>query len=194
MNGDEDRHVDLTAHPELSQWAQRVLPEQESDASVAHHEKIERIRRGLTWFAAVILMALMFGFMLGRVVNGPPPPLFAPPSPQLLAVLVQQDAQNLQLQLQLDRQITYQRHEQSGAVSLFLPGAVLHGATRQGLVPGRGVSWQVLARQDGVQVLLVGLGEPLVVRDQLEPVDEHWTLRLDVLLPAAVIGVSPQAD
>ncbi len=191
---DDDRQIDLEAHPELSQWAQRVLPEEESCAAVARHEQIERIRRGLTWFAAVVLLALMAGFMLGRIVNGPPPPLFAPASPQLLQVLAQQDAQHLQLQLQLDRQITYRRSESSGAVSFFLPDVKLHGPPQQGRLSERSLSWQVLARSDGVQVLLVGLGEPLVVRDQLEPVDEHWTLRLEVPLPASVIGVSRQAD
>lgn len=181
----DDGKADLEAHPELREWAQRVLPPEEDPRLAARREKAERIRRGLIWYGAVMTLALMVGLMLGRVINGPPPPLFAPSAPQLLAVDVQQGAPGVQLLLQLDRAISYRRSEADGAVSLFLPGVQLQGVPRQGRVQvqGRSCSWRVMPQRDGVQVLLVGLGGPLAVQDQLAPAGEHWLLRLDMQLP-----------
>lgn len=183
----DDGKTDLEAHPELREWAQRVLPPDEDDAQVARRENVERLRRGLIWYAAVMALALMVGLMLGRVINGPPPPLFAPSAPQLLGVVAEQDGQHVQLLLRLDRAISYRRSEEDGAVSIVLPGAQLQGSPQQGRVQaqGRSLSWRVAVQGDDVQVLLVGLAGPLTVHDQLQPAGEQWLLRLEVPLAEA---------
>lgn len=168
------------------------------EAGAARRERIERLRRGSIWFAAVALISVMVGLMIGRVVNGDPPPLFAAPPPasapavaatavaQVLEVLPQNDGRRLILQVLLDRSVTYQRNEESGAVSLFLPAVKMPAEAAQGRVQnaGRSLSWRVEGKGDGVQILLVGLGEQLQVSDRLEPAGDRWLLWLEVALQA----------
>lgn len=172
------------------------------DAAAAHQDKVERLRRGSVWFAAVMLIAVMVGLMIGRVVNGDPPSLFLAarlpgaatavqaPAARLLEVSAQHDAQRLVLQLLLDRAVSYPRSNAHGAVSLYLPGVQARAEPYQGRVKGAGrsLSWRVEARGTGVQVLLVGLADQLQVEERLEAVGEHWRLSLEVSLqspPAA---------
>jgi MSHA biogenesis protein MshN len=206
------------------EWPLRDALQPVNEEGSARREKIERLRRGSIWFGAVMLLAVMVGLMLGRVVNGEPESLFAPntqaqtpvpepaalvapvaiasaaaasaAAPQLLDVLPQNDGQRLVLQLLLDSSVAYQRTDESGAVSLFLPGVHLRGEPYQGRVQGAGrsLSWRVEARSDGVQVLLVGLGEQLQVHDRLETAGDRWLLWLDVPLQGAPAANSGAVD
>ncbi len=162
------------------------------EVAAARHERYERLRRGSVWFLAVMLLALLLGLMIGRVVNGqipwggvmPEPPAGTPPAPlpRVLEVLPQQDERGLTLQLLLERSLPYRRTEESGAVSLLLPGLQLVGGTQSGRVQqgGHSLSWRVEARGQDVQVLLVGLAGALQVRDRLEPAGDRWLLWIEV--------------
>ncbi|MBP8185008.1 MAG: hypothetical protein KAX95_03915, partial [Pseudomonas sp.] len=209
------------------EWPLRDALQSVNEEGAAQREKIERLRRGSIWFAAVMLVAVMIGLMIGRLVNGDPPSPFAsakPESvatpvavtaaaevapiapapaavasvaaPQLLDVLPQNDGQRLVLQLLLDSSVAYQRTDESGAVSLLLPGVQLRGEPSQGRVQGAGrsLSWRVEARGTGVQVLLVGLGEQLQVHDRLEPAGDRWLLWLEVPLQAAPASTGAALD
>ncbi|MHA6492104.1 tetratricopeptide repeat protein [Pseudomonas borbori] len=163
------------------------------EAAAARRERIERIRRGSIWFMAVILIAVLIGVMIGRVVQmmSPEPaaavdqpvqlPVMQAPA-QLLDVLPQHDDRGLILQLLLDRSVAYQRTEESGAVSLRLTGVQMAGEAQRGHVrrEGSSFSWRVEGRGDDVQVLLVGLGDSLEVRDRLEPAGDRWLLWIEV--------------
>lgn len=168
------------------------------EAAAARRERIELLRRGSIWFVAVMAISVMVGLMIGRVVNGDPPPFFAPepaastpvvlpPAPRVLEVLPQNDGRRLLLQVLLDSSVAYQRSEESGAVSLFLPGVRMGAEPYQGRVQntGRSLSWRVEAKGEGVQILLVGLGEQLQLADRLEPAGDRWLLWLEVPLQAA---------
>ena len=183
------------------EWPLRDSLQAVDEAGAARRERIERLRRGLIWLGAVILIGVMVGLMIGRVVNGEPPSLFAPepvvnapvvaPAPRVLEVLPQNDGRRLLLQVLLDSSVAYQRSEESGAVSLFLPGVRMSAEPYQGRVQnaGRSLSWRVEAKGDGVQILLVGLGEQLQLSDRLEPAGDRWLLWLEVPLQAAAAEV-----
>ncbi|WP_137974767.1 lipopolysaccharide assembly protein LapB [Pseudomonas sp. F(2018)] len=173
------------------------------EAGAARRERSERLRRGSIWFLAVMLIAVLIGVMIGRVVNGQipwggvmpkreeAPAVAAVAAPRLLEVLPQNNGRSLTLQLLLERSVPYQRTEESGAVSLRLPGVQLAGAAQSGRVQrdGRSLSWRVEAQGQDVQVLLVGLGEGLQVSDRLEPAGDRWLLWIEVPLsePAAAV-------
>lgn len=175
------------------------------EAGAARRERLERLRRGGIWFLAVMLLAVLVGLMIGRVVKGqipwngevpeqaatvteapvPAAPVVAPVQrPHLLDVLPQNDDRGLTLQLLLERSVPYRRSEEAGAVSLLLSGVELDGGPQSGRVQsnGRSLSWRVSAQGNDVQVLLVGLGEQLQVRDRLERAGEQWMLWVDVPL------------
>ena len=183
------------------EWPLRDGLQAVDEAGAARRERTERLRRGLIWLGAVILLGVMVGLMIGRVVNGEPPSLFAPepvvnapvvaPAPRVLEVLPQNDGRRLLLQVLLDSSVAYQRSEESGAVSLFLPGVRMGAEPYQGRVPnaGRSLSWRVEAKGDGVQILLVGLGEQLQLSDRLEPAGDRWLLWLEVPLQAVAAEV-----
>lgn len=184
------------AADELSAEQRRQLQVQAADeAAAARQERVERLRRGSIWLAAVILMGLLVGLMIGRVVKGVPnlasvrPTVQAVAGARVLEVRPQHDGRGLVLQILLDRPLSYRRSEESGAVSLRLPGAQLVGAAQRGRVQahGRSLSWRVESRGADVQVLLVGLGERLEVRERLEAAGERWLLRIEV--PAAASSV-----
>lgn len=203
------------------EWPLRDALQPVNEAAAARRDKIEVLRRGSLWFGAVMVLAIMVGLMIGRVVNGEPESPFAAqaqapavvpgpapatapvlavaaaPLPQLLDVLPQNDGQRLVLQLLLDSSVAYQRTEENGAVSLYLPGVQLRGEAHQGRVQGAGrsLSWRVEARGAGVQVLLVGLGDQLQVQDRLEAAGDRWLLWLEVPLqsaPAANAGAAEE--
>ncbi|MBC9252524.1 hypothetical protein A9179_19845 [Pseudomonas alcaligenes] len=169
------------------------------EAGAERRERYERVRRGLVWLAAVVLFGVLLGLMIGRLVNPLPerllpvePSVAAPaalpavPLPRLLEVLPQNDGRTLILQLLLDRSVAYRRSEESGAVSLRLPGVQLAGETQSGRVQstGNSLSWRVEQQGQDVQVLLVGLGEELQVSDRLEPAGDRWLLWVEVPLAA----------
>jgi len=181
------------------------------EAAAARRERIERLRRGSIWFMAVMLIAVLVGMMIGRVVNGqipwggvapkPAAPVVAAPvvsAPRLLEVLPQHDARGLTLQLLLERSVPYQRTEESGAVSLRLPGLQLTGEAQSGRLQrnGRSLSWRVEQQGADVQVLLVGLAGELEVRDRLEPAGERWLLWIEVPLAdvASEVEAQPAAE
>lgn len=179
------------------------------EAAAARRERIERLRRGSIWFMAVMLIAVLVGMMIGRVVKGqipwggvmpePAPPVIAAPvvsAPRLLEVLPQHDARGLTLQLLLERSVPYQRTEESGAVSLRLPGLQLTGEAQSGRLQrnGRSLSWRVEQQGADVQVLLVGLVGELEVRDRLEPAGERWLLWIEVPLTDAPSATAAEAD
>lgn len=162
------------------------------EAAAARRDRSLRLRRGLLWFAAVMLGAFLIGNLLGRVVKGvpaiPPPreaqvqePAAVTPV-QLLEVLPQHQPRRFVLQLLLDRTLSYQRLDESGAVSLVLPGTLLPGEPRHGRLQqqGRSLSWRVEQQGDAVHVLLVGLGGELQVEDRLEALGTRWQLWLQV--------------
>ncbi len=181
------------------------------EAAAARRERIERLRRGSIWFMAVMLIAVLVGMMIGRVVNGqipwggvapkPAAPVVVAPvvsAPRLLEVLPQHDARGLTLQLLLERSVPYQRTEESGAVSLRLPGLQLTGEAQSGRLQrnGRSLSWRVEQQGADVQVLLVGLAGELEVRDRLEPAGERWLLWIEVPLAdvASEVEAQPAAE
>lgn len=174
------------------------------EAAAARRERAERIRRGSIWMAAVILIGLLVGLMIGRVVKGvptlasvtPPTVEVVAPAAQVLDVLPQHDARGLVLQILLDRSVPYHRTEESGAVSLRLPGVALTGEAQRGRVQreGSSLSWRVEMQGTDVQVLLVGLGEGLEVRDRLEPAGDRWVLWLEVPLTPAPVEPEPIAE
>lgn len=144
------------------------------EAAAARRDRYERIRRGSIWLMAVILIGVLVGLMIGRVVKGVPDlaTVTCPVAPapvvqlpvQVLDVLPQHDARGLVLQLLLDRSVTYQRSEESGAVSLRLKDSQLVGEPQQSRVQreGRSLSWRVENKGADVQILLVGLGDSLM--------------------------------
>ena len=178
------------------------------EAGAARRERIERLRRGSIWFIAVMLIAMLIGLMIGRVVNGQipwggvmpkreeAPVVPAVSAPRLLEVLPQNNGRSLTLQLLLERSVPYQRTEESGAVSLRLPGVQLAGAPQSGRVQrdGRSLSWRVEAQGQDVQVLLVGLGEGLQVSDRLEPAGDRWLLWIEVPLAEPVAPVESEVE
>jgi MSHA biogenesis protein MshN len=173
------------------------------EIAAARRDRFERMRRGSIWFMAVILMALLVGLMIGRVVKGVPTlatvakpveqPLAVVPRAQILDVLPQHDARGLVLQLLLDRAVSYKRSEESGAVSLRLKGVQLPGELQQGRVQrdGRIMSWRVENKGVDVQVLLVGLGGSLEVRDRLEVAGDRWMLWIEVPLTTPSSTLAP---
>lgn len=168
------------------------------EEAAARRDRFERMRRGSIWFMAVILIGVLVGLMIGRVVKGVPDlatvtrPVAPAPVAQLpvqvLDVLPQHDARGLVLQLLLDRSVTYQRSEESGAVSLRLKDTQLVGEPQQSRVQrdGRSLSWRVENKGADVQILLVGLGDSLDVRDRLEAAGDRWMLWVEVPLNTAV--------
>jgi MSHA biogenesis protein MshN len=181
------------------------------ETAAARRDTVERLRRGSIWFMAVMLIAVLIGVMIGRVVNGQIPwggvmpkreaeavatPVTA--APRVLDVLPQTDARGLTLQLLLERSVPYQRTEESGAVSLRLPGVQLAHEARSGRLQrnGRSLSWRVENQGADVQVLLVGLGEGLQVSDRLETAGDRWMLWVEVPLtePLAPAETPPALD
>jgi len=168
------------------------------EEAAARRDRFERMRRGSIWFMAVILIGVLVGLMIGRVVKGVPDlatvtrPVAPAPVVQLpvqvLDVLPQHDARGLVLQLLLDRSVTYQRSEESGAVSLRLKDTQLVGEPQQSRVQrdGRSLSWRLENKGADVQILLVGLGDSLDVRDRLEAAGDRWMLWVEVPLNTAV--------
>ncbi|MEK1906064.1 MAG: tetratricopeptide repeat protein [Pseudomonas sp.] len=175
------------------------------EAGAARRERSERLRRGLVWLGAVVLLGVLVGLMIGRVVNGQIPwggnfpkreeavvvPVVV--APRLLEVLPQNNGHSLVLQLLLDRSVPYQRIEESGAVSLRLPGVQLAGQAQSGRVQhdGSSLSWRVDAQGGDVQVLLVGMGDNLEVRDRLEPAGDRWLLWVEVPLAPTPAAEAP---
>lgn len=162
------------------------------EVAASRRERYERIRRGSIWFAAVVLIAVLVGVMLGRLVRGPAQPLALPvaepaavvvPAPaQVLEVLPQHDGRRFVLQLLLDRSVSYRRLEESGAVSLLLSDVELPGDPQTGRVQrdGRSLSWRVENRGGAVQVLLVGLSGEIEASDRLERAGDRWQLWVEV--------------
>lgn len=173
------------------------------EVAAARRDRFERLRRGSIWFMAVLLIALLVGLMIGRVVTGVPTlatvtkpieqPLAVVPQAQILDVLPQHDARGLVLQLLLNRSVSYQRSEESGAVSLRLQAVQLPGELQQGRVQrdGRSMSWRVENKGEDVQILLVGLGDSLEVRDRLEVAGDRWMLWIEVPLTTPSSTLDP---
>ena len=147
-------------------------------------ERNRRLRLGSIFLSAVILTGLLVGLMIGRIVGrtpeGPvladPTPVAAVAAPQVLEILPQHVNGRFVLQLLLDQSVAYQRTDESGAVSLRLPGLRLSGEPRNGRLQqdGRSLSWRVEPQGNDVLVLLVGLGDQLQVSDRLEPAGARW--------------------
>ncbi|MES2817718.1 MAG: tetratricopeptide repeat protein, partial [Pseudomonadota bacterium] len=113
-------------------------------------------------------------------------PAIEPAAPRLLEVLPQHDSRGLVLQLLLERSVAYGRSEESGIVSLSLPGVRLAGEAQHGRLQrdGQSLSWRVESRGADVQVQLVGLGDNLQVHDRLEAAGDRWLLWIEVPLAA----------
>lgn len=185
------------------------------EAGAARRKRFQHVRSALIGLALIILIGLPLGVLIDRLLEpalphsvtampvAPVAPIVVPvpeapvvtPSPasiastHILEVLPQNDGRSLVLQLLLDQSVAYQRIDQSGSVTLSLPGAQLSTQLAadmpQGRLQrdGRSLSWRVQAQGQGVQVLLVGLGD-LQVRDRLEPVGDHWLLWVEVPMSA----------
>jgi len=157
-------------------------------------ERNRRLRLGSIFLSAVILTGLLVGLMIGRIVGRTPEgPVLADPTPvaevvapQVLEILPQHVNGRFVLQLLLDQSVAYQRTDESGAVSLRLPGLRLSGEPRNGRLQqdGRSLSWRVEPQGNDVLVLLVGLGDQLQVSDRLEPAGARWQLWLEAQMLA----------
>lgn len=167
-------------------------------------ERSRRLRLGSMFLGAVILTGLLVGLMIGRIVGrtpeGPvlaaPTPVAAVAVPQVLEVLPQHVNGRFVLQLLLDHSVAYQRTDESGAVSLRLPGLRLSGEPRSGRLQqdGRSLSWRVEPQGNDVLVLLVGLGDQLQVSDRLEPAGARWQLWLEAQMQGADVTQSEQPE
>ncbi|WP_341304360.1 hypothetical protein [Pseudomonas sp. TMP25] len=166
------------------------------EVAAARRDRYALLRRGALWAAAVILISALVWLGIDHVVNSAPPvatvtepaeqPLAVVAPAQILDVLPQHDARGLVLQLLLDRAVSYQRSEESGVVSLRLQATQLSGELQQGRVQrdGRSMSWRVENKGADVDILLVGLGDSLEVRDRLEVAGDRWMLWIEVPLTA----------
>lgn len=170
------------------------------ERAAARRGRIARLRQGgLAGLVLIVLLALSV-FLYGRFGGQTPVPLAAVEPPalvqavQVLDVLPQHDARGLLLQVLLDRSTPYQRVEENGAVSLRLSGAHWPGEVQSGRVQrdGRSLSWRVENAGADVQILLVGLGDSLEVRDRLEPAGERWMLWLEVPLNPISAAAEPE--
>nr|WP_254797558.1 tetratricopeptide repeat protein [Pseudomonas aromaticivorans] len=183
-----------------------LLPADET--AVGRRADLRRVLLALPW----LLLALLAALLLSRLWSAPavsdnlaapaaaePAPAVATPSAaeapiQLLAALPQHGDGRFVLQLLLDRAPAYQRSEQSGVVSLRLPHLRLSdGGPREGRFEhgGRSLNWSLSAVGDGAELLLVGLGDALQVRDRLEPAGERWQLWIEVPLVAEADDFDP---
>lgn len=183
------------------------------ERAAARRDRSARLRRIGIAVLVLILLLVVGSFLYGRVVGEAPEttviptviePSVALQSVQVLDILPQHDARGLVLQVLLDRSTTYQRVEENGSVSLRLSGAQWQGDVQSGRVQrdGRSLSWRVENAGSDVQILVVGLGDSLDVRDRLEPAGERWMLWLEVPLnpitqaaePALVLDHLPTAQ
>lgn len=183
------------------------------ERAAARRDRSARLRRIGIAVLVLILLLVVGSLLYGRVVGEAPEttviptviePSAALQSVQVLDILPQHDARGLVLQVLLDRSTTYQRVEENGSVSLRLSGAQWQGDVQSGRVQrdGRSLSWRVENAGSDVQILVVGLGDSLDVRDRLEPAGERWMLWLEVPLnpiaqaaePALVLGHLPTAQ
>jgi len=186
------------------------------EAGSARRERYDRLRHGLLIASAVVLVAIAL-FVLSKRLATPTEPEVVSPAPieevmpqalaaiRLLEVLPQNDSQRFTLQLLLDRPVSYQRIDASGSVSFQLQDVQFTGAPRTGRIEtnGQSLSWSVEAQGEGVQVLLVGMGDRINVADRLESAGDRAQLWLDVSLanaetdveqPVASLPVAEQAD
>lgn len=169
-------------------------------------DRWRRLRVGTLFLAAVILTGLLVGLMIGRITGRTPEgPVLAAATevatPAVLEVLPQHEAGRFVLQLLLEQSVAYQRTDESGAVTLLLPGLRLAGGDRTGRLQqeGRSLSWRVEHHGNDVLVMLVGLADQLQVSDRLEPAGRHWQLWLEVRTDAQSGGALdidqlPQAE
>jgi MSHA biogenesis protein MshN len=160
-----------------------------------------RLRIILAGVILIILIGLSAWLLINRLVQPVAPPPVAtivPAAPaanpgtaaitpaHIMEVLPRHDDRGLILELLLDRSATYRRRDESGSVALIFPGVRLStalGAEQpQGRLErdGHSLSWRVQALDQGVQVLLTGLGDNLQVRDRLEASGNHWRLWIEV--------------
>lgn len=167
------------------------------ERAAALRDRYARLRYIAMLLVAVILLGALIAMAYPRVFKGTPEQTVATlavempvalPAVHILDVLPQHDARGLVLQLLLDRSVAYQRNEESGAVTLRLKDTQLPGDIQQGRVQrdGRSLSWRVENKEADVQVLLVGLGDSLDVRDRLEVAGDRWMLWVEVPLNAPV--------
>lgn len=183
------------------------------ERAAARRDRSARLRRVGIAVLVLILLLVVGSLLYGRVVGEAPEttvipaavePSAALQSVQVLDILPQHDARGLVLQVLLDRSTTYQRVEENGSVSLRLSDAQWQGDVQSGRVQrdGRSLSWRVENAGSDVQILVVGLGDSLDVRDRLEPAGERWMLWLEVPLnpiaqaaePALVLDHLPTAQ
>ncbi len=115
-------------------------------------------------------------------------------TPRLLEVLPQNDGRHFVLQLLLDRPVSYQRTDATGAISFKLPDVRFAGQALSGRIEkdGQTLSWRVESHDGGVEVMLVGLGDALQAADRLEPAGDRAQLWLDV--PLEVADAAEQAS
>ncbi|VVO34723.1 tetratricopeptide repeat protein [Pseudomonas fluorescens] len=177
--------------------------------------RFRRLRIIVGGLILIMLIGVLAGLLIHRLVKSVAPPQVATIAPvvpvtpvtsqsapslapaHMMEVLPRHDDHGLVLQLLLDRSATYQRRDESGSVALIFPGVQLStalGAEQpQGRLErdGHSLSWRVQALNQGVQVLLTGLGDNLQVRDRLEASGDHWRLWIEV--PMATKTATPDA-
>lgn len=173
------------------------------ERGTARRDRSARLRRVGIAVLVLILLLVLGNLLYGRVASEVPvaagipaasEPAAALQSVQVLDVLPQHDARGLLLQVLLDRSTPYQRVEENGSVSLRLSGAHWPGDVQSGRVQrdGRSLSWRVENAGTDVQILVVGLGYSLEVRDRLEPAGERWMLWLEVPLNPIAQAAEPE--
>jgi MSHA biogenesis protein MshN len=164
-------------------------------------QRFRRLRIILAGLILIMLIGLSAGLLINHLVKPVAPPpgaTLAPAAPaasqntasitpaHIMEVLPRHDDHGLILELLLDRSATYRRRDESGSVALVFPGVQL-GTTLGAEQPqgrlerdGHSLSWRVQALDQGVQVLLTGLGDNLQVRDRLVASGDHWRLWIEV--------------
>ena len=124
------------------------------DQNAYQKEQKMRTRRAWVWLAATALIGLMVGMMLGRLIN----PLPAPGDKQLLWQINEVD-KGFYLTLHAPGHITYQRFTHDDALGFIFENVELETSPQVGRYgyQDKTISWRLENRQQGVQLLLVGL-------------------------------------
>ena len=170
------------------------------ESAARRRERHARFRRWGLLATGALMLAVPVAWLVGGRLEAPEPPALVTPvvavpsepadaavpvaGNRLLEVLPQNEGTRFVLQLLLERSVSYQRVDQQGFVSLRLPGVEMAGEPRSGRIEreGQSLSWRVEARGADVEVVLMGLGDRLDVRDRLEMAGDRWQLWLDVPL------------
>ncbi|WP_120995027.1 hypothetical protein [Stutzerimonas urumqiensis] len=136
---------------------------------VAHSRATDAERRRLRWqfFGSLVLLGLLFGLMLGRLVDR---------QPTLQGLAARDGGLVLHLSGQADI-----RDEHRAGVYVVLIEARASGETKRGQLElgGQPVNWQLRETEAGLSLRLIA-ARPLTGRWHGEATDDGWQLRIEV--------------